>query len=345
MKAILVGLGGRGRHWLRDCRRHPDVEIVAYVEPAVQNREHVKREFGLSESQIFSDLSDVTRSIEADFVVDATPPSVHEQVAMVAFEAGLHVLGEKPLSDDYSAAQRLVSAGKAYGVKHMVAQNYRFNPLPRMTRKFLEDGVVGDLGQLDVSLYVNWADSPGSHYVTLPYMFLTDMGIHHFDMMRFTLNLEPISVQAITWNLSWGWHLGDACQLILFRFENGLIVTHRGIGCTVGHVPAGHNGEWRYEGSKGTLTWEGFKMFYSHQHKVEKKIRKEIELDEGAHNSQNPVLQEFLSALVENRQPECNSEDNLKSMAMVFGAVLSAKENREVRISEIGSSSNLEGKY
>ena len=335
MKAILVGLGGRGRHWLRDCRRHPDVEIIAYVEPAAENRERAVRELEVPEAQIFDGLSDAAQAVEADFVVDVTPPAVHERIAMAAFEAGLHVLGEKPLSDDYAAAQRVVEAGKAAGVKHMITQNYRFNALPRATRRLLEGGVIGDPGQLDVSLYVNWADNPGSHYVTEPYMFLTDMGIHHFDMMRYTLNLEPVSVQAITWNLPWGWHQGDGCHLILFRFENGVIATHRGIGCTVGHVPAGHNGEWRYEGPGGTLTWEGFRLFHSHQHKADPKIREEIELDEEAPDAQNPVLQEFLSALEEDRQPECNAEDNLKSMAMVFGAVLSAKENREVRLAEL----------
>ena len=139
----------------------------------------------------------------------------------------------------------------------MITQNYRFNGLPRTTRRLLAEDLIGPVGQLDVSLYVNWADSPGSHYVTEPYMFLTDMGIHHFDMMRYTLGQDPVSAHALTWNLPWGWHQGDAAQMILFRFANGVVATHRGIGCTVGHVPAGHNGEWRYEGPRGTLTWEG----------------------------------------------------------------------------------------
>ena len=58
--------------------------------------------------------------------------------------------------------------------------------LPRTTRRLLAEDLIGSVGQLDVSLYVNWADAPGSHYVTEPHMSLTDMGIHHFDMMRYT---------------------------------------------------------------------------------------------------------------------------------------------------------------
>ncbi|MEE2658918.1 MAG: Gfo/Idh/MocA family oxidoreductase [Candidatus Latescibacterota bacterium] len=337
MKAILVGLGGRGRHWLNACRVYPGVELVAYVEPAEANRTQAIEEFDVPAAQIYPSLSEAAAASQADFVVDVTPPVIHESVAMEAFAAKLHLLGEKPLSDNYEAARRMATAGRKAGVRHMVTQNYRFEGLPRTTRRLLSEGLIGDCAQLDVSLYVNWADNPGSHYVTEPYMFLTDMGIHHFDMMRYTLRLEPLSVRAITWNLPWGWHQGDACQLILFQFENDVVATHRGVGCTVGSVPAGHNGEWRYEGQAGTLTWEGFELFHSHQHRADPKVREILALDtSGLAENQNPVLHEFVTALEDGRDPECNSEDNLKSMAMVFGALKSARENgTEVILSEL----------
>ena len=333
MKAILVGLGGRAHHWQSSCEEHPEVELVAFIETSEENRRRAIKERGVSEDLIFADLSDVPSTVEADFVVDVTPPAIHETIAMKAFDAGLNLLGEKPLSSDFEAAKRIVEAGKKANLKHMITQNYRFNSLPRTTRRLLEAKKIGDVAQLDVSLYVNWADSPGSHYVTEPYMFLTDMGIHHFDMMRYTLNANPVSAHAITWNLPWGWHHGDACQIIFFKFDNGIVATHRGIGCTMGHVPAGHNGEWRYEGPQGTLTWEGFDLFYTLNHKQNPQIREQIKLDGVV--GPNPVLNEFVCALQEDRQPECNAEDNLKSMSMVFGAVTSAKEGREVQLSEL----------
>jgi predicted dehydrogenase len=333
MKAILVGLGGRARHWQSACNAHPDVELVAYVEPNDTHKERAIAERGVAETLIHDSLEQAIDSAQADFVVDVTPPSVHETIAITTFNAGLNLLGEKPLSDDFLAAKRIVEAGKRAGVKHMITQNYRFNALPRTTHRLLRENRIGPVGQLDVSLYVDWADNPGSHYVTEPYMFLTDMGVHHFDMMRYTLGLDPVSAQAITWNLPWGWHQGDACQIIVFRFENGVIATHRAIGCTMGHVPAGHNGEWRYEGPKGTLTWEGFDLFYTLKHKADPQIREQMAL--GEVDGPNPVLNEFVRALQENREPECNAEDNLKSMAMVFGAVQSAKEGREVQLADL----------
>ncbi len=344
MKCIIVGLGGRGLYWYRECMESPGTEVVACVKPTQKNMERVTGEYGVDPGIIFPSLQEAIDAVDADFIIDNTPPAAHEEIAMTAFESGLHILGEKPISDTFPAAKRIVEAGKNHSLKHMITQNYRFNPLPRVTRALLGADRIGRVGQLDVSLYVDWADIPGSHYVREPYMFLTDMGVHHFDMIRYTLGREPESVRAITWNLPWGWHHGDACQLILFRFRDGTVATHRGIGCTVGHVPAGHNGEWRYEGPKGTLTWEGFDLYYTHRHKVDPQIREKIDLDaemqrigdRSTAEEQNPMLREFIASVREDREPECSGEDNLNSLAMTFGAVTSAKENgREVFLSEL----------
>ena len=199
MKAILVGLGGRGRYWFDQCRKQQDVDVVACVEPSAQNRERAVAQCSLAERSIYRNLGEACAAVQADFVLDVTPPAIHEEIAMQTFAAGLHLLGEKPLSDQYEAARRVVEAGTQAGVAHMITQNYRFNGLPRTTRRLLTEDLIGPVGQLDVSLYVNWADSPGSHYVTEPYMFLTDMGIHHFDMMRYTLGQDPVSAHALTW--------------------------------------------------------------------------------------------------------------------------------------------------
>ena len=60
------------------------------------------------------------------------------------------------------------------------------------------------------------------------------------------------------------------------------MMKHRGIGCTFGQIPAGHNGEWRYEESPGTLTWKGFDLYRCHQHTAAAKIETRLDLDDPA---------------------------------------------------------------
>src|SRR5205809_201300 len=190
------------------------------------------------------------------------------------------------------------------------------------------------VGQVDILFTMPWADSPGSHYVTQPFMFTKDMGIHHFDMLRYVLGRDPVSVRCVTWNPAWGWHAGDASHVAIFTFDEKLHAVHRGVGCAGGHH-TGWNGEWRIEGPGGTLTWEGNEIWLTHLHRAEKRRREQIFTDRTG-GDHDPPLTEFVTAIRENRDPECNAEDNLKSAAMVASAVKSAMEGgREVKLAEL----------
>jgi predicted dehydrogenase len=334
MKAILTGLGGRGLYWLGVMRKRDDVEIVAFVEPFEGSITRAVEQYGVPRERIFASLDEAIQNSDADFVLDVTPPAVHHEVALKAFEAGLHVIGEKPLSDNFETAKAVVEAGKKAGVKHMITQNYRFGAQPRTSQKLIADGKIGKPGQCDIRFYKAWADLPGTHYVSEPFMLINDMMVHHFDLIRSVLGEDPASVQAITWNQPWGWHAGDACHVIVFKFESGLVATHTCIGCEMGEDTT-YNGDWHIAGPNGSLDWKDDKTFYSLKHRTEEKINHQPvdHLDTPAGDV--AMVDEFFAAIRENREPECSAQDNLKSLAMVFGAIQSAKEGRVVQMSEV----------
>jgi len=162
MKAILTGLGGQGLSWLGDIRKRDDVEIVAFVEPFDASITRAVEKHAVPREAIFPSLDDAIKNTQADFVLDVTPPAVHHEVAFKAFEAGLHVLGEKPLSDNFQTAKDVALAGHKAGLKHMITQNYRFGDQPRTTRKVLSDGMIGQPGQVDINFFMPWADNPAA---------------------------------------------------------------------------------------------------------------------------------------------------------------------------------------
>src|SRR5690242_16518439 len=125
-RAIVTGLGGRGLHWVRHARQHAECEVVGYVEPFEANRLRAIEKAEVPADQIFPSLEEAIKQVEADFVLDVTPPAVHRVLAETAFAGGLHVLGEKPLSDNFADAVAVVEAGTKAGRKHMITQNYRF---------------------------------------------------------------------------------------------------------------------------------------------------------------------------------------------------------------------------
>lgn len=333
MKGILVGLGGRCRCWIEACRNR-DIELTAYVEPVAAQQEKVIEQYDLPRDRVFNCLTDAIKNSDAQFVLDVTPPAAHEPVALEAFEAGLHLVGEKPLSDDLDGAKRMVAAAREAGVVHMITQNYRFGPLPRTTRRLVDEGVVGEPEHVLVAFFMNWADAPGSHYVTQPYMLIKDMGVHHFDLLRYCLGRDAETVLAQSWNPSWGWHEGDASHTAIFGMSGGLIATHHALGCSKGHCTT-YNADWHIAGREGSLTWEADKLYVTHGHRTAEPGREEVTLDELPEGSLDAILTEFFAAIDEGRQPECSGEDNLKSLAMTFAVVKSVEEQRRVDMAEL----------
>jgi len=323
MKGILVGLGKRSRGWVAACREHPDVELVAVCDTDPGARERFAAE-AAGGPAVFAGVAEALDAVGADFVLDVTPPSAHGKVALAAFAAGLHVLGEKPMCETMAEAREVVAAGESAGVVHMIAQNYRFGPLPRTTRRLIAGGAIGRPGQVHVALYVSWADRPGSYYVTAPYMFLTDMGVHHFDLMRYVLAADPLSVRATSWNQPWGWHAGDACHAAVFDFPDSLKAVHVGMGCCMGRQTTA-NGDWRIEGPEGGILWADDRIVLAREHRTDRRRREEVAPDALPATGTAAILSEFVAAVRERREPECSARDNLKSLAMALGAVESAR--------------------
>ena len=87
-----------------------------------------------------------------DVVSVCTHAPLHVPVAIAAAEAGVNVLSEKPLSTDLENADRMVAACKEAGVRLAVSHQYRFTPLFRHAKEWIDrDGWVNSVP------FVRWA--------------------------------------------------------------------------------------------------------------------------------------------------------------------------------------------
>jgi predicted dehydrogenase len=332
MKGILVGVGSRGRHWASVVSHSAQAELVAYVEPSAAMRALATEQLGVPKDKWFLSLDEALGAVEADFVLDVTPPSAREEIAQKALGAGLHVLAEKAMGEDWEMAKRIAALAASSGRTYMVTQNYRFRPLPRTTRRLLDEGFLGEINTVAMGFYRPWG--MGRHYVEIDYALLIEMTVHHFDTLRYILNADPVWVWAKTWNAPWGWHKGDVGHNTLFEFEGGIMVIHHALGCSVGK-PSSWDGELRIEGANGSLTWEDADLRYVRSHPPDQAKDEVLPCDELQANDSELVLREFVAAVRENREPECSAQDNLKTLAMVFGAILSDQRGQPVQIAEM----------
>jgi predicted dehydrogenase len=332
MNAILVGAGGMGRAWARNLVNNPEIEIAAWVDVQPGQVESSNKELE-TDIPSFSSLSEAINSVEADFVVDVSTPDAHEEVTITALQAGLHVLGEKPMSTSMESAHRMVAAADKAGKLYMVSQSRRYNGNQEAFKSLL--GEIGDLGILNVDFYI------GAHFGgfrdEMAHVLILDMAIHTLDQARYLSGLDAVSVYADEFNPKWSWYCEGSSINCIFEMSNGVRFNYRGSWCADG-LHTSWEGEWRAVGSKGTAQWDG------HSHMVAEVVagdegfhRPVDKLSETRHDVPEGIegsLRDFLNALKTGETPQGECHDNIKSLAMVFGAIESAKSGQRLVIAK-----------
>ena len=120
--------------------------------------------------------------------------------------------------------------------------------------------------------------------------------------------------------------------------SNGAVYTYRGSWCSEG-LNTTWECDWRIVGEKGSVTWDGSDGFEAQVVAKAGGFSSECEtLEIPAHHEQDRIgghegiIHEFVDCLQNGGNPETICSDNIKSLAMVFGAIESATKNQPVDI-------------
>ena len=182
----------------------------------------------------------VTRDIEAalarsgagaDAVVIATPPATHHRLVGRALAHGLHVLCEKPLSEDLDEVVDLIAQADAAGRHLLVGMNFRYLPSSQRIRRYVLGGHLGALSHAHFTYHRQRdgnRDDLNDYVMSMAHPMLLEQSIHHFDLLRYCYDAEVESLVCDTWRPSWSTYAGDCCVSVLFRFENGVRANYLG---------------------------------------------------------------------------------------------------------------------
>lgn len=339
--AVLAGCGGMSKGWLSALTQHAllngRVQVIGLVDLHLPTAEKRAAEFGVTDAVIGTDLDAVLRQSKPDLLFDVVVPGARSDVVSIGLAHGCHVLSEKPMAASIAAGRAMIAQAAAVGRVHAVVQNRRFISGVRRIRRLIESGVLGDLTGLYCDFFV------GAHFggfrEEMDNVLLLDMAIHTLDAARFMADKAPTAVYCLEANPKGSWYRHGAAANAIFEFADGVVFNYRGSWCAEG-ANTSWESAWRIVGTKGTLTWDGGDRFEAHV--VEGttgffRDLKSIEVPEAADERQThghaSVIAEFLDAIESGRPPETASSDNIKSLAMVFAAIESAKSGQRVTIS------------
>jgi predicted dehydrogenase len=269
-------------------------------------------------------------------VFDVALPSTRRDLVLTALAHGCHVLTEKPMASSMGEAREIVSAARAAGRIHAVVQNRRFIPGVRRIRRLIETGALGELTALHADFFI------GAHFggfrEQMQNVLLLDMAIHTLDAARFMSGEDPLAVYCVENNPKGSWFTHGAAANAIFEMTEGVVFTYRGSWVAEGAQTSWESG-WRVVGTRGTLLWDGHERFEAHVVNGDEGFFRplaELEVlpppDDARTHGHASVISDFLDAIDTGRQPETAGEDNIKSLAMVFGAIESARRGARVAV-------------
>ena len=311
------------------------VQLVGLVDVDLAAAEGLKKEFGL-DAQTGTDLDAVLRATKPDLLFDVVIPSARRDVVLTGLKHGCHVLTEKPMAASLEEAREIVAAASAAGRIHAVVQNRRYVEGVRRIREAIQSGLLGELTALHADFFI------GAHFGgfrdVMQHVLLLDMAIHTFDAARFMANADPLAVYALETNPRGSWYAHGAAANAIFEFSRDVVFTYRGSWAAEGATTSWES-TWRIIGTQGTLLWDGADGFAAKVVAAESgflRPLRDVAVPPVPHPSQThghaSVLSEFLDAVAGGRAPETAGSDNIKSLAMVFGAIESARTHQRVEI-------------
>lgn len=341
MKVVLVGCGAMSRHWLDAARQIDGLAIAGLVDIEPERAQARAREYELASAVVGSSLDAVLEQTKPDAVFDVVVPAARREVALSAFAHHCHLLTEKPLADSPENARAIIEAARRAGRIHAVVQNRRYVANVRRIRRFLDSGAIGKPTSIHADFFV--APHFGGFREEMAHVLLLDMAIHTFDAARYMANGEPASVYCQEWEPANSWYQQGSSASAVFDFGGGKLFTYAGSWCADGFRTS-WEGSWRIVAERGSLLWDGHdglkaEVVTSGRDGI---IDKTQPIEVPALNPADQVgghlgiIKDFMRAVETGTEPETRGTDNIRSLAMVFGAIESAETGRRVTIARDG---------
>lgn len=330
----LLGCGRIGRMHAGNIAAHPRARLAAVfdVDAAAASAVGAKHAAPVADS---AEAMLAMDGVEAVLIASATP--THADCIELAAAAAKPALCEKPIDLSLervdACARRLEGSGAAV----QIGFNRRFDPGHRAAREAAHSGEIGDLHQVVITS--RDPEMPPRAYYEAAGGLLRDMTIHDFDLARHMLGEEPTEVFAIGGRQAdpqMMEELGDHdSAMIAMRTESGRMCSISNsrsavygydqrveLLCSRGMAASGNRRphEARIFGAESVESAAPYQRFFVERY------RDSFEAEIGA----------FVDAVESGTPPEPGFEDGRRALVLAEAAIASIREERMVKVSEIG---------
>jgi myo-inositol 2-dehydrogenase/D-chiro-inositol 1-dehydrogenase len=336
-KVLNVGIIGAGRiakvHAATLAYRIPSARVQAIADVNLGAAEQVAAEFKIP--TVTEHPAAVFANPEIDAVLICSITGTHASFIEAAAAAGKHIFCEKPIALELPQIDRALAAVDKAGVKLQVGFNRRFDANFARVRTAIACGEIGEPALLHI--ISRDPGPPPIEYVKGSGGMFLDMTIHDFDMARFLIGGEVAEIYAqagVTVDSAIG-EAGDVdTAIVMFKFANGVLGTID--NCR--RASYGYDQRVEVLGSKGAITTANN---YPNAATISdgSSVRRDLPLNffmDRYTESYALEIAAFVDAVLHDKPAPVTGYDGRVPVAMGLAAARSYRENRPVKLSEIG---------
>ena len=330
LRIALLGAGRIGKVHARAIADDPDAELACVADPVPEAADALARAFGCP----VSDVDSIEIASDIDAVAICTPTDTHADLIECFARAGKAIFCEKPIDLSLERVRQCLTVVEKTGATLMIGFNRRFDPNFAAAKKAIDEGEVGDIEMMQVTSRDPAA--PPASYIASSGGIFRDMTIHDFDMARFILGEEPVSVYATASAITDPQigELGDHDSV------SAILMTASGKHCTISNsrrATYGYDQRLEVLGAAGSVS-------------VENQRPVSIEVATATGYTKPPLhdffmtryrdayaaeIAAFVKAVNSGTPPSPNGHDGLVALAIAEAALKSVTEQRPVAMSEI----------
>lgn len=336
-RCLMIGAGGMASAWIRHFFPHfaDRMEIVGLVDIQSEALNSSGDFLGLPASRRFTTMEAAFKSVEADFCTIVIPPAVHREAVLWAVERNMPILSEKPIADTWEACVDIYRAVTRAGLKMQVVQNYRYTPRILTLQQVLCEGRLGRLNYLvarfasDYRVRGSW----GMFRHEIPHSLLVEGSVHHFDQLRHLSASDCQTIAGWEWNPGHPSFDGECCGLYVMCMANEVKAQYEGNCLEAGWQNSWHQEYYRAECENGAAIVDRDGVVRLLEHIPGRGLKtEELPPVRPTWEGHQAIIVQFLDWLDGGPEPATVLADNLKSAAMLFGAIEASETGQTVDV-------------
>jgi predicted dehydrogenase len=226
MRIGVIGTGKIGQLRATTLREHTSTTLAAVYDV---HPDSARRAAASSGATVAASI-DAFFDVPMDAVVISTPVHVHEGTCLAAFQRGLHVLIEKPVTNSATTTRTLVDAALAAKRAFAVGFNLRYYPAIKFMHEAIAGGRIGAVDHFRVF---------GGHEGLPKFVHdweykaplsgggaMWDVGIHMTDLARYFLG-EITEVYGISTERIWKVPGSEDNAMAVFKNPDGVAASYQ----------------------------------------------------------------------------------------------------------------------